>query len=1067
MKRMSPRFFMFGMLLLYAGCWNRAGAVQWLRGYEKDIAGEILTYHSPYQDQTTSLLVRSLDRSRTIEWETGAIPHDRRGDAAVFVWAFGIDVNSDAHNFRLFIDEQPVLTFRTPEDTTRPDWTVKGLHGVSLRFRSTLIDKYGDFMGYAFLEVPNTMLTPGRRLRLAVAGESAGSRTWYMTFRNGFDRDVTIDSEPAILRRGERQPLRVRILHFESSGHAEIRAGGGTVKAPLNIGYNEVQIAIPRVRQESWVPVRVRLPGSRTVHDTVRVMPVKEKTLFLLHHSHVDIGYTHIQSEVEAMQWSHLETAMGLADASRDFPAESRFKWNVEVMWAVDSYLRRADPKKRDRFIQAIRDGSIGLNALYGNLLTGLCRSEELFRQLDPAVEISRLCGVPLISAMITDIPGTSWGLVTALAQRGIRYLSIGTNTGHRIGHVLETWADRPFYWISPSGEEKILCWVAGKGYSWFHSRLGFHRIQKRLHEKAILDYLRELDAEGYPYDIGVFRYNIGSDNGPPDPMLSNQVSEWNEKFLSPRMIISTVDEAFSVFEEKYGHTLPAFRGDFTGYWEDGAASSARETAMNRQAAERLVQAEILWSLLKPSDYPRERFGRAWRQVFLYSEHTWGSWNSISEPHSPFTLQQWEIKKSFAETAREESFRLMEEAAAGSPFDGEHVWVMNTLSWPREDVVILDAGLVRIGDRVVDDEGNSVSTQRLRDGSLVFIARVPALAARLYRVRPGEQEETETSSMDFSLSAGSFSLDLDPVSGGVNKAAHRKYGTLVDEKGSGWNVYRYVKGRDPSNVRTSEPVRMRAGESGPLIRSVKMISEAPGCDSLVREIRIINGLNRVEMINTIYKKEVFDPEAVYFEFPFNLPEGEVRIDGAWSVFRPDAEQLPGSCKNYFAPQRWVDISDETRGVTWVTPDVPMVQIGRITADPVAVGWLKKTDDRKRLFAYVMNNYWETNYRAAQPGPVTVRFRLFPHGPFVLREAKKRGMESGAPLLLLFYEPDPALKGLDLPEGILITSIRPLEGKDGWQVRLFNARGDIYYGRGEGFIERAVPPFGVRLIEVIR
>ena len=110
---------------------------------------------------------------------------------------------------------------------------------------------------------------------------------------------------------------------------------------------------------------------------------------------------------------------------------------------------------------------------------------------------------------------------------------------------------------------------------------------------------MNELCDNSYPYDIVTMRYNIGSDNGPPDPYLADIVRAWNKKYISPKIIISTVGESFGLFEAKFGEDLPVVKGDFTGYWEDGAGSSARETAKNRKSAERLTQAETLWALLE------------------------------------------------------------------------------------------------------------------------------------------------------------------------------------------------------------------------------------------------------------------------------------------------------------------------------------------------------------------------------------------------------------------------------------------------------------------------------------
>ncbi len=58
------------------------------------------------------------------------------------------------------------------------------------------------------------------------------------------------------------------------------------------------------------------------------------------------------------------------------------------MLWAVDSYLKQASPKERRAFIDAVRNGWIGLDALYGNELTALCRPEELIRLVDYAQKL-------------------------------------------------------------------------------------------------------------------------------------------------------------------------------------------------------------------------------------------------------------------------------------------------------------------------------------------------------------------------------------------------------------------------------------------------------------------------------------------------------------------------------------------------------------------------------------------------------------------------------------------------------------------------------------------------------
>jgi hypothetical protein len=49
-----------------------------------------------------------------------------------------------------------------------------------------------------------------------------------------------------------------------------------------------------------------------------------------------------------------------------------------------------------------VREHRIGLDALYGNLLTGLARAEELLRQTEFVTDLGRRCGVKVDSMMIS-----------------------------------------------------------------------------------------------------------------------------------------------------------------------------------------------------------------------------------------------------------------------------------------------------------------------------------------------------------------------------------------------------------------------------------------------------------------------------------------------------------------------------------------------------------------------------------------------------------------------------------------------------------------------------------------
>ena len=121
-------------------------------------------------------------------------------------------------------------------------------------------------------------------------------------------------------------------------------------------------------------------------------------------------------------------------------------------------------------------------------------------------------------------------------------------------------------------------------------------------------------------------------------------------------------------------------------------------------------------------------------------------------------------------------------------------------------------------------------------------------------------------------------------------------------------------------------------ERGPLVASLLIESEAPGCRKLTREVRVIDGLDRVDLLNTVDKLPVRAKEGVHFRFGFNVPRSTVRMDVPWAVVRAELDQLPGACKNWFTVQRWIDISNDRYGVACATPDAPLFEVGGITAN---------------------------------------------------------------------------------------------------------------------------------------
>lgn len=869
-------------------------------------------------------------------------------------------------------------------------------------------------------------------------------------------QDVTIikrcDAQPALIRQGEElcQVVELTILRAGQPTEASILEGDTVCwTGQLSPGENEVLVPLPRVSEPRTARLSLDL-GRRIVwSQEVDLQPVREWIVYLLPHSHVDIGYTELQTKVEQDHWRYYEEALAAWAATADFPPEVRFKWNVEVLWAVDSYLRQASPEKREAFLQGVRDGAIGLQALYGNELTGLCRPEELLRLLEYSERLEETYHFTIDSAMISDVPGYTWGIVTALAHAGVKYFSIGPNGGHRIGQTLRVWGDKAFWWIAPDGKSRVLCWIPRRGY-W----RGFRG------KDELLAYLKGLESEKYPFDLVQIRHCQG-DNSGPDTAISEFAKKWNERYAFPKLVIATCSEMMRQFEAKYGADLPEVRGDFTGYWEDGAASSALETGLVRHAAERLSSAETLWAMLRPAPYPDQMFYEAWRNVILYDEHTWGAHNSISEPDSPFAQGQWAIKRQFALDAARQSEDLLAASLSGfkesDPPQRRFLMVFNPCGWPRTDLVYVapvDHPVV-----VVNSEGATVPSQRLSTGELVFLAQdVPGFGARRYELKRQQepirdQSELPTSGGTVVMRSSQYELEIDGATGNIQRLYDRKEKREVIAPNGEYagGEFLYVPGRDPQAVqRITAKATVNWLDNGPLVRRVLVDGPAPGCRNLRRIYELAEGLDYVRVEFVIDKEKVRTPEGVHLAFPFSVPDGEVNLGLAWAWINPHRDQLPGSCKHYLTVQHWADISNQEFGVTWVSLEAPLIELGKIRMDvprpfdPDA--WLTELEPTQTILSYVMNNYWETNYKADQEGPTPFVYSIHSHpGAFDPVRSTRFGMSQSRPLVAAFCD-EQAPK--EIPSLVSVSSghVLPMECKptrDGAGVilRLFNLGND--------------------------
>jgi hypothetical protein len=116
-------------------------------------------------------------------------------------------------------------------------------------------------------------------------------------------------------------------------------------------------------------------------------------------------------------------------------------------------------------------------------------------------------------------------------------------------------------------------------------------------------------------------------------------------------------------------------------------------------------------------------------------------------------------------------------------------------------------------------------------------------------------------------------------------------------------------------------------------------------------------------------------------FPFTLPgSGETswHFDTAGALVKFDEEQLPNACRHYITARRFVRMATNAAALTIATPDLPLWKFGGMFFEPSDK--LDPSLRRPVSFAWLANNYWETNFLANQFGLTSYRFRLIPTPP---------------------------------------------------------------------------------------
>ncbi|MCS7055911.1 MAG: hypothetical protein NZM18_07035 [Thermoflexales bacterium] len=741
--------------------------------------------------------------------------------------------------------------------------------------------------------------------------------------------------------------------------------------------------------------------------------------ILLLHHTHTDIGYTHEQPIVWELNRQFIEDALDQIERTADWDAPSQPIWTCEVTETLRYWLRKATIAQVERFRRAVSAGRMSACAMPYNL-TPMVGTPQFIRALSALPELRQMLGLPLNVALNHDVNGLPWTMIPLMLDAGIEMVIMGINV-----HFGAFPLSRPlfFRWIGPDGRSIIA--LNGEHYGMFqrYARLSENSLDAMA--DGIAAYLRKLEAQRYPHTFAYLTLTHHSfwDNNPPYPAAFDLIRRWNAERRTPRIRFVAPDELLS---RAKAMPLPEYAGDWTDYWNFGAGSSAHETRLAHQARAHLYAAD-LFSLQRAASRDGAlpaTTDEAYDALTLWDEHTWGAYSSVSDPDRDTTIGGWYHKAKAAYQARSLAHYVLSEqleALAANPRHAPRIdgfIFVNPTPFPRRDYLPMTRAMLRGEHHHFSSTAHHLMEHRelLEQGKLDDVTwigpiSVPAYGYARLPLSALKSHDTpitqETEALDGAIVSGAHRLEFDPRTGAVTALIDRRTGANFVDPSSPWPMLGLVHetaDADPASPYLGRDVMLQLDYSQfqehsfcdwPARRTVEQVESArvivqphraglevksalPGARA-TRRIWLHGHRSEIAIEIVLHKDEVRTPDAIYLALPLNLPNWQAVFDTMGTPTRLDAEQLPGCCRDWVTVSGYVDVHTDRLGLTLACPDAPLVMVGDFN-----FGKRQLALDHSRpplLLAWLLNNYWTTNFRVAQPGVLRFRYEIATHAGF--------------------------------------------------------------------------------------
>lgn len=744
------------------------------------------------------------------------------------------------------------------------------------------------------------------------------------------------------------------------------------------------------------------------------------KHLYIVHHSHTDIGYTDLQERIIFAQVQYIRNAIALG---RELP---QFRWNCETYYCVEQFLKAATPEEKESFFAMVRSGNIGISANYLNF-NDLADSQVLRQRTQEMKELFAQQGIPVKTAMIADINGISMGTRDAMLNSGVEFLYTNIHTHHGMYPLYQN--QNAYFWENDQGQ-RLLVWN-GEHYNlgnalglvpnkntnfmtqtYFGQGKGEVPPVDAFHDR-LTAYVEEVLEAGYAYDFLISSVSgVFSDNAPPNPAILQMVEAFNEKYgqeLTLEMV--TLQGLYEKIRPALTD-VPVYRGDLNDWWANGIGSTPYLVKHYLEARRMYRLCQRLEEKTGTENPQLKR--EAQDNLLLYAEHTCGHSSTVTDPYTTM-VQNLDIRKnSYASKAHEASALrlngLTRELGDTLTYYGKsgQVKVINPTDLAGEKPVEFYVECWKMdGVRVWQEGKPEALTVQLsrhpRGVQINFVDTFDAREEKVYCYQEISQEDTGVNTRHAYVGAErvrDIVNDYDPetyrlpyglenpwmkisyqVGQGITQLIRKSDGRNLILEGDcrlftpiyentqlnhGAYEERRLLGRNIRGLHATKSVGrltdVQVLDHGPVFDRVELEYQMEGCVHASVILKLFRQLPKLDVTFRLGKTISQDIESVYLPLGLNLPEAELWIDKGDGAMRPGIDQIPGTNMEYYATSHGAAYVSQQGSVLLRTLDVPLLTMGQLRHHPVQLCDGKAENNRRPLYSWVMNNTWETNFK---------------------------------------------------------------------------------------------------------